>query len=223
MQLDVERPQDLVLHRRQAVRRRQADGRLHPRRAERPQRVDPAEPLVRQPRLERAGGRPARPLPAATAPPPASVEDAAAFVSRCSMRPASSKAALVGHSFGSLIVLEARPRRRSASRTWRWSARPIRWRCRRRCLSVAQSARRGDRTWSTSFRIRCWRRRPRRSARDLALRQLAGADAARAGEQPRGQPLPPSASRLATTTRMAKRPRRSFDARRCSCSAAAIR
>ena len=62
MELQRQRPHDLLLHRRQALRCRQAHGGLHPRRAQRPQRLDPADPLVRPPRLERAGGRPAGPL-----------------------------------------------------------------------------------------------------------------------------------------------------------------
>jgi hypothetical protein len=85
-----------------AFRCGQADRGLHPRRAQRPQRLDPADALLRAPRLERAGRRPARPLQERR-------RAAELGGGRCGLRAgaarrgaASSKAALVGHSFGSL-------------------------------------------------------------------------------------------------------------------------
>jgi pimeloyl-ACP methyl ester carboxylesterase len=56
---------------------------------------------------------------------PSSVEEAADFIWRCWTRPAW-QAALVGHSWGSLIALEAAARAKSASATWCWWARPFR-------------------------------------------------------------------------------------------------
>jgi O-acetylhomoserine (thiol)-lyase len=53
----------LRLHRRQALRPHPALRRLPARRAQRPQRLDPAGALVRASRLQRAGARPARPWP----------------------------------------------------------------------------------------------------------------------------------------------------------------
>ena len=54
---------NLLLHRRQALRYHQAHGCLYPWGGPRPQRLDIAKPLPGQPRLQRAGGRPARTLP----------------------------------------------------------------------------------------------------------------------------------------------------------------
>jgi pimeloyl-ACP methyl ester carboxylesterase len=71
--------------------------------------VDPADALPRQPRLERAGVD----LPGhckSEGEPPASVEEAADFVIALLDAAGVQKAALVGHSFGSLIALEAAAR-----------------------------------------------------------------------------------------------------------------
>jgi pimeloyl-ACP methyl ester carboxylesterase len=71
--------------------------------------VDPADALVRAPRLERAGPRICRATAGAKAP-PASVEDAADYDLALLDATGVQRAALVGHSFGSLIALEAAAR-----------------------------------------------------------------------------------------------------------------
>jgi pimeloyl-ACP methyl ester carboxylesterase len=71
--------------------------------------VDPAKPLPRKPRLQRAGGGPARPLPQRRRG-AASVEEAADFIGALLDAAGVQQAALVGHSWGSLIALEAAAR-----------------------------------------------------------------------------------------------------------------
>ena len=56
----VDRQENLRLHRQPRFRRRQTDGRLHPRCRQRSQRLVAAKPLFRVSRLECACGRPAR-------------------------------------------------------------------------------------------------------------------------------------------------------------------
>jgi hypothetical protein len=109
-ELLVNGPQGLLLHRRQALRPGPALRGVHPRRAQRPQRLGAAKPLPRQPRLERAGGRPARPLQERRPDAPASVEARRGLHLALLDAAGVQRAALVGHSWGSLIALEAAAR-----------------------------------------------------------------------------------------------------------------
>ena len=160
-----QRPPHLLLHRRQAVRRGQADRRVHPRRAQRPQRLDPADAAGSRTTAGTCWRSTCRATAGATGAPPASVEEAARLRrSRCSMPPASRKAALVGHSFGSLIALEAAARapERVTHLALVGTAYPMT--VSPALLDGALNDPQRRSTWSTPSRTRCWRRRPRRSA-----------------------------------------------------------
>ena len=92
------------------ARCRAADGRLRPRRGERPQRLGAAVALFRASRLQRARRRPAGPRPVAAATRCRRSRRSPTGSPRCSTRRRSTQAALVGHSLGSLAVLECAAR-----------------------------------------------------------------------------------------------------------------
>jgi O-acetylhomoserine (thiol)-lyase len=119
------RPQSLIMELRQSMAKRPtptpaaspsirtAHRRLHPRRTERPQRLGPAKPLVRPPRLRRPRRGPPRARPQRRRPLP-TIQDLADWIEllleRCGAGDAGKNVTLVGHSMGSLTALECASR-----------------------------------------------------------------------------------------------------------------
>ena len=84
----------------------QAHDRVRARRGPGPFLVGPAEPLLRLPRLQRAGAWTCRRMGAPKAPPLATIGEMADWVKKVLDEKKIKSAAVVGHSMGSLIALE---------------------------------------------------------------------------------------------------------------------
>ena len=218
MHLDVRRPPHLLLHRRQALRPGPADGGLRARRAQRPQRLDPADPLVRPPRLRTCwrstcpaiAAAPARRWPAwrTCADFLVALLDAAGVDTGRAGRPQLRFADRAGYGAA----------RRSACRTWRW------WHRRAdggvaRAAATAREPPGARSTWSTRFRISPDAQPRHPGPGHLGARRLARADAAGAGGQPRRSTCSTPGFAACDAYRSGEDAAARCAARCCSCSA----